>query len=761
MSDRLKKLLAILDGLTGLGFMAWIYMPIAMRPLDQVGMPPLRAYQLPGYLLQQAGSAPSFERYSSFVAFAAFIVPAYGLLRLLGVFLGKRMRALSDPASITTCLLRILATSVMVYCFILPFLRFGDRFAYYPTIPIVAYAFCGAAIAFNIASAIVLLRQTNLKNPVYREYKNFKKMGEGLGAKSVDAKRRASLGIIEILLRIRAKLFFAFIGVISVTLVVLITILLSNYRSTILNAVSDGAKTQVEQAASVYKVNLGNSDSLAMFEYMSRLSALNERAQFQFTSFAIYSSRKTEVFADELAEKKPIPDFQLEYSSQAADVQYPQLPALTGAEATGFGAQKSSDTQYDKPSGIFTFFAPITLPVSSAKDGRGERRARVLGYVVETFQEDEIFEPYFRSRSSVIALTIVFGYLSILLVYVVGNFIVNPLLFLSMSVRKISESLRSMIRGESRVSATNLQYVDYVSSRDEIKALSGEIGNMVTVIRGIIPYISSSTLRQAEKGEAASAEKEMAFLFTDIRGFTAICEGMKPDQVVGLLNHYLDIETEIILANGGDVDKFVGDEMMAAFDGKDKELRACKAAMEIRHAMLSENEQRRQKGLPTIEIGIGVNSGTVVFGSVGARDRMDFTSIGDTVNLAARLEGANKIYATKAIIPYAVWRQVKSTFLCRELDYIAVKGKNEPVRIYEILVEKEKATTKHVEIAKTFQAGLAAYRERDWKTAAEYFKKNIKECDDGPSEAFLQRIKLFMKTPPPDDWDGIFRPLAK
>jgi adenylate cyclase len=380
---------------------------------------------------------------------------------------------------------------------------------------------------------------------------------------------------------------------------------------------------------------------------------------------------------------------------------------------------------------------------------------------VETFQEDEIFEPYFRSRSSVIALTIFFGYLSIILIYVVGNIIVNPLLFLSMSVRKISESLRSMIRGESRVSAGALQYVDYVSSRDEIKSLSGEIGNMVTVIRGIIPYISTSTLKQAEKGETASSEKELAFLFTDMRGFTTLCEGMKPDQVVGLLNHYLDLETEIIMANGGDVDKFVGDEMMATFDGKDKELRACKAAMEIRHAMMAEKEHRHKKGQQTVEIGIGVNTGSVVFGSVGARDRMDFTSIGDTVNLAARLESANKIYLSKAIITHAVWRNVKNVFLCRELDYIAVKGKNEPVRIFEILQEKSKASAKLVEIAKVFQEGLSAYRKRDWKTAAECFRKNIKDYDDGPSDAFLQRVKLFMKNPPPDDWDGVFHPLAK
>src|SRR5512133_395279 len=269
MSERMKKFLAVLDGLTGFGFIAWIYMPYAAVPLDQVGLPPIRAYLLPFFLLKEAGAAPSLERYTGIIAFAAFFVPLYGFLGFLGVFLGKRLRALSDPASITTSLLRILATSIMGYCFVLPFLRFGDRLAYYATIPVQGYAFAAAAVAFNIFSVIMLLKQVNMKNPVYREYRSFKKTGQGSNARPVDSKHRISLGIIEVLLRIRAKLFFAFIGVISVTLVVLITILLQNYRSTILKAVSDGAKTQVEQAASVYKVNLGNSDSLAMFEYMN------------------------------------------------------------------------------------------------------------------------------------------------------------------------------------------------------------------------------------------------------------------------------------------------------------------------------------------------------------------------------------------------------------------------------------------------------------------------------------------------------------
>jgi class 3 adenylate cyclase len=374
---------------------------------------------------------------------------------------------------------------------------------------------------------------------------------------------------------------------------------------------------------------------------------------------------------------------------------------------------------------------------------------------------DTIMKPYFRTRSMVLVLTLFFLYIAIVLTYLIGNYIVNPLLFLRMNVRKISDILTTMIRGQARVTSSSLVYIDCVQSHDEIKALSTEINDMVTVIRGIVPYISASTLKQAEKGIASTTKKELTFLFTDIRGFTTLCEGMSPEEVVGVLNRYLDLETEIILSNHGDVDKFVGDEMMAFFEGPLKEENACRAAMQIRHAMMEEKERREKEGMPVVSIGIGINTGNVVFGSVGARDRMDFTSIGDTVNLAARLEGANKAYGSKSIITEAVYEKVKDIFLCRELDFIAVKGKNEPVRIFEILQESLTAQPKLIDIKESFEKGLAAYRARKWKDAHAAFKKGAELYKDAPAQVYIERVEHFMQNPPPADWDGVFRMTVK
>ena len=163
---------------------------------------------------------------------------------------------------------------------------------------------------------------------------------------------------------------------------------------------------------------------------------------------------------------------------------------------------------------------------------------------------------------------------------------------------------------------------------------------MTTVMRGVIPYISASTLKHAERESPSTEGKELTFLFTDIRGFTTLCEGMEPDKVVELLNHYLDLQSSLIIANEGDVDKYVGDEIMAQFDGPRKEINAVQggAGDPPRHGGGGAQGIARAAGT-VINIGIGINTGQVVHGSVGAKDRMDFTSIGDTVNLAARLEG--------------------------------------------------------------------------------------------------------------------------
>ena len=211
------------------------------------------------------------------------------------------------------------------------------------------------------------------------------------------------------------------------------------------------------------------------------------------------------------------------------------------------------------------------------------------------------------------------------------------------------------------------------------------------------------------------------------------------------------------MKNGGDIDKFVGDEMMAFFSGPRREINACKAAIEIRSAMFAEKQTSISEGKAVISIGIGINTGKVVFGPVGSSKRMDFTSIGDTVNLAARLEGTNKVYGTKAIISEAVYEKLQDLFVCRELDFITVKGKTQPVRIYELLYPTNKAPQSVIELKNLFEKGLSCYRRKLFDKAEQYFTSCVNVYKDKASAVFLDRIAHLKITPPPTKSDGVYK----
>lgn len=411
---------------------------------------------------------------------------------------------------------------------------------------------------------------------------------------------------------------------------------------------------------------------------------------------------------------------------------------------------------YNSRNGTITYMHPITVTQEM------EKGHKLVGFSIITYRKEILARPYFQAKVFIFTISAVFFYISIVVTLFLADFIANPIIFLCGSVRETTNILSSLLSGTARIDPESLTFDDKVGTNDEIKTLSLEINNIITLIRGILPYISFHTLQSAKQNtERASSRttptrRELCFLFTDIRGFTTLCEGLPPKEVIPILNHYLDIETQIILDNHGDVDKYVGDEMMAFFDGPRKEINACKAAMEIRKAMREEEEASLAEGKTPISMGIGINSGAVVFGPVGSETRKDFTSIGDTVNLAARLEGANKEYGSKTIISEAVYNQLHESFICRELDFITVKGKSEPVRIFEILQSAKLSNEKLLDIKNLFEAGLAAYRKKQWKTAEKYFSECNQKYNDMPSQVFLRRIVHYKISPPERNWKGVF-----
>src|SRR5258708_148876 len=252
-------------------------------------------------------------------------------------------------------------------------------------------------------------------------------------------------------------------------------------------------------------------------------------------------------------------------------------------------------------------------------------------------------------------------------------------------------------------------------------------------------------------------------LFSDIRSFTTLSESMSPRETVAMLNDYFTEMVEFVLTNGGMLDKYMGDGMMATFgapvaDEFDAD-NALLVATEMVRGVVRFNERRRVDiGAPPIAIGVGLATGEVLAGSVGSRKRMEYTVIGDNVNLASRLESANKYYGTSILLPGATADALKSHHVLRQLDLIRVKGKNRPTMVYESLAHHTSNTFPYLaETVRAYEAGFAAYRHRDWDGAMGRFTEALDLTpSDKPSRFFLERCRYYRDNPPPDEWDGVW-----
>ncbi len=271
------------------------------------------------------------------------------------------------------------------------------------------------------------------------------------------------------------------------------------------------------------------------------------------------------------------------------------------------------------------------------------------------------------------------------------------------------------------------------------------------------PLVIDGLIKSPERLKLGGERRELTVFFSDIAGFTPLSEKLAPEELSELLCQYLSRMTGIILSHEGTVDKYEGDAIMAFWGAPlpqlDHARRACLAALESQAALEGIREDFGQRGWPRIDVRVGINSGPMVVGNMGSRDRFDYTVIGDEVNLGSRLEGANKQFGTWVMISESTYQLVKDEVEVRELDLIRVKGKETPVRVYELLAAKGELSDDKAEIVDGFAKGLSLYRERKWTEATEVFKQLP---EDPPSAVFLSRCHELLKSPPPEDWDGVY-----
>ncbi len=281
-------------------------------------------------------------------------------------------------------------------------------------------------------------------------------------------------------------------------------------------------------------------------------------------------------------------------------------------------------------------------------------------------------------------------------------------------------------------------------------------------------YISSAVVNELvanpEKAKLGGDRRELTVFFSDIAGFTSISEQFhtKPEGLVELLNEYLDEMTGIVLKHEGTLDKYEGDAIMAFWGApiaqKDHALRTCLASLEMQKRLAVLRPNWKKQGKPALEVRIGLNTGVMIVGNMGGRDRFDYTVIGDSVNLASRLEGANKQYGSSIMISDFTYQHVKEHVAVRELDLIQVKGKTEPVKVWELLGTADMAMTDNQKQSlEIYHEGLRLYRERGWQEAIAYFQQ-ARQLDPAchVAEIYEQRANLYQLNPPPAEWNGVF-----
>ncbi|MFN7823883.1 MAG: CHASE2 domain-containing protein [Pseudobdellovibrionaceae bacterium] len=284
-----------------------------------------------------------------------------------------------------------------------------------------------------------------------------------------------------------------------------------------------------------------------------------------------------------------------------------------------------------------------------------------------------------------------------------------------------------------------------------------------TFSKYVSPAIVDEILKDPENIELGGKKQHMSVFFSDLRNFTTISEKLQPTELSDVLNLYLTPMTQIVFANKGTLDKYIGDAVMAFFGAPieypDHAKYACKcalASLEKLEAIRKEIDTKYPgKNIP-IEIGIGINTADVSVGNMGSDIVRSYTVMGDGVNLASRLEGITKEYGVKIVISEFTYEQIKNDFACRELDWVRVKGKLQPVKIYELMSEKKDSSV-NKSFLEPFQKGYLSYRQKDFATAKQFFTSALEiKPNDMPSELYLERCEDYLQNPPPPDWDGVY-----
>jgi len=304
----------------------------------------------------------------------------------------------------------------------------------------------------------------------------------------------------------------------------------------------------------------------------------------------------------------------------------------------------------------------------------------------------------------------------------------------------------------------------------EVDVLGGATAAMKASLRSFRKFVPADLVRDllssGIEARLGGEERETTIFFCDIAGFTAISEGLSPQDLVEQLGQYFRAFTEPVTATRGTVDKFIGDAVMAFWNAPNllpnHALAACNAAIACQRRLAELRVEWRRNNQPEFYARIGINTGTVVVGNIGSEQRLNYTVIGDVVNVASRLEGLNKFYDTAIMLSDSTRTAAGDAIVARPIDWVSVKGKKKPMLVHELFGLSGDVEPRQVELSTAFSEALQRYRARNWTEAIERFEQILGLFpNDGPAKVMLQRCQAYRQQPPGDDWDGVHRMESK
>ncbi|KAL9641629.1 hypothetical protein ABK040_013547 [Willaertia magna] len=412
----------------------------------------------------------------------------------------------------------------------------------------------------------------------------------------------------------------------------------------------------------------------------------------------------------------------------------------------------------------------------------------------------DFIQPSIDLRNVTIIVNCVVIVFSIIVSIIISRMITQPLQKLGKKmdeIRKISLNVRNVQQFKDSVTTLSAYYketpreervvpeITFPQEEDyhvkflsrslfyEVSVLQKHFSKMSHAVEGFMKYVPVEIVSTFLKGDPSSfelgvSEKRIAIFFSDIANFTSICESLEPTDVVVILSQYFEKISEIIYQNKGILDKYIGDAIMALFGAPvtfdDYAYYCCNAAYEIQLALKKLNFEYIKQRIPILSTRIGIAVGDVLLGNIGSSFRLSYTCLGDSVNLAARLEGLNKLYGTSILVSDSCYKVIKDRFVCRLIDMVAVKGKKYSTKVYEVICRRDHSDESKLEFCDAYQTILNEYYwKKDFKNALEEFKSfaNTYPKDKASKEMIRRCNEIISKDIDFENWDGVYVATSK